>query len=393
MMKKKPALMLYCQHSVGVGHLVRSFALAEALAADWRVLFLNGGRLPAGIASPEGVEIIQLQPLGADEEGNLISHDESFDVERALRMRRDQMLDCFETFDPRVVVIELFPFGRKKFSDEIVPLLQRASDRGDDGPLVLCSLRDVLVSRKDQERHDDRAAELVNRYFDGVLVHADPAFVGLEESFRPRTPLTVPVYYTGFVARERSKQAHVQRERRVLVSSGGGLTGRALFTSALEAQRILWQEHSLPMTLIGGPFIAEEDWRALQVAGRSMPGLTLIRTVPDVGTFMERVSASASRCGYNTTMDILYSGVPSLVVPFGDGYEDEQAKRAARLEELGLVQVIDPARLDGGTLANGIRALETFRPDAARIQFGGAASTASWIGRQAALRHTRLMFA
>jgi predicted glycosyltransferase len=393
MMKKKPALMLYCQHSVGVGHLVRSFALAEALAADWRVLFLNGGRLPAGIASPEGVEIIQLQPLGADEEGNLISHDESFNVERALCARRDQMLDCLEIFDPRVVVIELFPFGRKKFSDEIVPLLERASGRGDEGPLVLCSLRDVLVSRKDQERHDERAAELVNRYFDGVLVHADPSFVRLEESFRPRTPLAVPVYYTGFVARERSRHAPAQRERRVLVSSGGGLTGRALFTSALEAHRILWQEHSLPMTLIGGPFIAEADWRALQAAGRSMPGLTLIRTVPDVGTVMEGVSASASRCGYNTTMDILYSGVPSLVVPFGDGYEDEQAKRAARLEELGIVQVIDPVRLDGATLANGIRALETFRPDSARIQLGGAARTASWIGRQAALRHTRLTFA
>jgi len=73
----KPSLLFYCQHSVGVGHLVRSFSLATTLTADWRVLFLNGGRLPAGIAVPAGVELIQLQPLGADEAGNLVSHDES----------------------------------------------------------------------------------------------------------------------------------------------------------------------------------------------------------------------------------------------------------------------------------------------------------------------------
>ena len=45
----KSTLMLYCQHSVGVGHLIRSVSLAQALAEDWHVLFLNGGRLPAGI--------------------------------------------------------------------------------------------------------------------------------------------------------------------------------------------------------------------------------------------------------------------------------------------------------------------------------------------------------
>src|SRR5258708_5590377 len=112
----KSTLMLYCQHSVGVGHLIRSVSLAQALAEDWHVLFLNGGRLPAGIALPEGVEIIQLQPLGAAADGTLISHDESVNLEVAKLMRRQQILTCFDTFNPQVIVIELFPFGRKKFS-------------------------------------------------------------------------------------------------------------------------------------------------------------------------------------------------------------------------------------------------------------------------------------
>jgi predicted glycosyltransferase len=389
----KSTLMLYCQHSVGVGHLIRSFALAKALAEHWHVLLLNGGRIPTGISVPEGVDIIHLPPLGAAADGTLISHDESHTVDEAKLQRRQQILNCFETVDPQVILVELFPFGRKKFSDEILPLLERAKQRGRDGPLVLCSVRDVLVSRKDQEFHDNRAAELLNHYFHGVLVHSDPNFVRLEETFHPRQPLKVPMHYTGFVARERSRRLAPARERRVLVSSGGGQTGPALFRAAVQAQRILWQEQGLPMTLIAGPFLSDEDWRGLQVAGRNLPGFTLLRAVPDVGAAMEQVGASVSRCGYNTTLDILFSGVPALVVPFGEGHEDEQMKRARRLERLGLLQVLDPEQLDGQTLANGIRALDTFRPDLARLELDGAANTVKWIDRQLADHRARAIFA
>ena len=48
---QRPALLFYCQHSLGIGHLTRSFALAAALVPHFRVVFLNGGRLPPGAGS------------------------------------------------------------------------------------------------------------------------------------------------------------------------------------------------------------------------------------------------------------------------------------------------------------------------------------------------------
>ena len=50
----RPVLLFYCQHSLGIGHLTRSFALAEALTRHFRVVFLNGGRLPPGVPVPDG---------------------------------------------------------------------------------------------------------------------------------------------------------------------------------------------------------------------------------------------------------------------------------------------------------------------------------------------------
>src|SRR5207244_1686859 len=41
--QRRPALLLYCQHSVGLGHLTRSLALAGALATRFEVTVLSGG--------------------------------------------------------------------------------------------------------------------------------------------------------------------------------------------------------------------------------------------------------------------------------------------------------------------------------------------------------------
>lgn len=51
---EKPTLLFYCQHSLGMGHLVRSFRLAEALRQEFRTVFVNGGLLPDAPAPANG---------------------------------------------------------------------------------------------------------------------------------------------------------------------------------------------------------------------------------------------------------------------------------------------------------------------------------------------------
>src|SRR6476661_10275269 len=125
-MNERPAILFYCQHSLGMGHLVRSLALADSLAKRFRVVLLNGGRMPKGIAVPAGIEVVNLPPLGTNEAGQLVSHDKRISVERALERRRTMIGETFEKLRPAVVLVELFPFGRKKFAGELLPLLQAA---------------------------------------------------------------------------------------------------------------------------------------------------------------------------------------------------------------------------------------------------------------------------
>lgn len=380
----RPRLLFYCQHSLGLGHLARSLTIAEALAVTFDVTVLNGGRLPAGTRLPAGVRIVNLPPLGHDADYQLVSLDPAWSVPAAQTERRRTVLRLLETTAPDVLLVELFPFGRKKFAFELLPLLQAARTPSRHRPVVLCSLRDILVrGRRDQAGHDDRASRLANTYFDGVLVHSDPRFARLDETFTPLTPLRVPVRYTGFVAPPPVATRDEERLPRLLVSAGGGMVGEPLVREAVGLHAALAAE-GLTTTVVGGPFLPEPPWRRLVRAAADSPHLQAVRRVGDLCVEMSRSTLSLSQAGYNTTMDVLRAGTPSVVVPYSDGREDEQSARARRLADLGAVRVVPPDELGTGRVLAELLDLAGSRPARVDLDLAGATRTArlvaEWVG-------------
>jgi predicted glycosyltransferase len=352
----KPSLLFYCQHSVGLGHLMRSYALCDRLAERFRVVLLCGGELPEGIAPPEGVELIPLPPLRVNPGEGFGSGDPRYTPERAWEVRLERILKTLHDVRPKVVLVELFPFGRAKFARELVPLLEAARTQG---AFTACSLRDILVSgRDDQRAYDDRARALADAHLDAVLVHCDPRFARLEETFRPTTPLSVGVHYTGFVAGRATEPR--RRGEHIVVSAGGGRVGAPLMLSAMAAS------DGRPMKVIAGPLMPEENWRGLQRL--RPPNVELVRSVPDLAAELQVAAASVSQCGYNTALDVIRTRVPALVVPYVTAEENEQTRRAQRLADLGVLQVADHIN---GHLP---RLLE-FEPAPAALDLDGAART------------------
>jgi predicted glycosyltransferase len=373
----RPGLLFYCQHSLGLGHAVRSFALAAALAERFEVVLASGGEPVDGLRPPEEVELVELPALRAASDWSLVAHEPD-----ARPRRRELLLEALEATRPAAIVVELFPFGRRRFADELVPLFE-AAGRLEPRPLIVTSVRDILVGKgDDQEAHDTITCVLANRYLDGILVHSDPAFARLEESFRPRIPLRVPVRHTGFVVPEREDALPAARPRRVVVSAGGGLVGAPLLRTALAAAPLLPPD--LRLEVVAGPFLPEEDWNGLRRAAEELPGLELHRFAPDLGARIRGAAASVSQCGYNTALDVLRAGVPALVVPFADGREDEQARRAERLEREGALRVLPAERLEPAALAREIVALLDFEPRRIDLDLTGAETSAALLASQLA---------
>jgi predicted glycosyltransferase len=203
-MKKRA--MFYCQSVLGMGHLIRSAEIARGLADNgFEVSFLYGGETAGGLELPASIAVVNLPPIKSDAEfREICAADGSRDLEEIKEARRRRILAEFARFRPQVLIIELFPFGRRKFAFELIPLLERIS-AGGRATKVVCSLRDILVSRRDQTEFEDQVCNLMNRYFDLLLVHADPRFQRLEESFPSARRIECPIRYTGFVVQRGDK--------------------------------------------------------------------------------------------------------------------------------------------------------------------------------------------
>ncbi|MBT9315523.1 glycosyltransferase family protein [Leptothoe spongobia] len=340
-------LLFYCQHILGIGHLIRSMAIARGLAQDFKVYFVNGGEVIQDFPIPAGIEVINLPAIKTDSNFRELQVPEGFaDVDAALVYRRELLLEVCDRIRPTVVMVELFPFGRRRFSPELIPLLERAKDYG---AKTICSLRDIVVTKQDQDRHEAKVCKLMNRYFDQLLIHGDPKFLPLDNSFSRVQDLNCEVHYTGYVVPDADRKFAPRTEAdppMILVSVGGGRFGHELLNCVAEASQFLEDKIQHHIQMFTGPFAPEAVFNQLQAIATQCSNLTVQRYTPDLLSYMAKADLSISMAGYNTTLNVLQTGVRAMQLPFTGNDDQEQRLRSTRLERLGMVKVIDPTDLD-----------------------------------------------
>jgi predicted glycosyltransferase len=348
-MAEQVRLALYVQHLLGIGHLRRAAALARAYVdAGIDVLVLSGG-VPVADVDFGAARVVQLPPcLAADSQFSALLDAEGQVIDSAWKdRRRDLVLKETAAFRPDALVIEMYPFGRRQFRFELLPLLYWAQNAN---LLVASSVRDILVDKGRDDRVME-AADLVRRYFDLVLVHGDPRLVPFERTF-PRAPAIADrLHYTGYVVEKPKTVGAVDRSGgEVLVSAGGGAVGAPLFTAALAARRLSSLKERR-WRFVAGRNLPEADFAVLQQAAAIDPGIVVDRFRADFTELLANCHVSLSQGGYNTVMELLALHTPAVIVPFAEGQESEQALRAQLLAERNALDVLDADNLDPAALA------------------------------------------
>jgi predicted glycosyltransferase len=348
---------MYCQHVLGMGHLVRSLEIVRALK-DWDVTFLNGGDLCPGMEFPPGIEVVNLPPIKSESDFKTIqASEQGHDLETVKRIRASRIQAEFARIQPDVFLIEMFPFGRKHFAFELVPVLEQI--RLKKMPTaVVCSLRDILVNNKrNQAQHNERAITLMNRYFDLLLVHADPQFQTLDETFPQVHELQCDVRYTGFVSQAAPQSLEAMSDRQasdqpmILVSVGGGRVGYELVECSLQASAQLGASFPHRMMILTGPYMPEEQFQQLQQSAEGQEQVVIQRYSSDFLSYLQQASLSVSMAGYNTCMNLIATGTKALVYPFTGGGNTEQTIRAEKLAQLGVIGIVSPSQLRPDDLA------------------------------------------
>jgi predicted glycosyltransferase len=380
-------IIQYCQHVLGIGHYFRSLEIARALHRHKLVLVTGGP--PVEVNLPSHVTEYRLPGLQMDGAFTVVSPtDTNRTLDEVKEERKTLLCSLFEKTAPDLLLIELYPFGRKSFGFEILPVLE-AIHRGDfSSTKVVCSLRDILVEKKSQKTYEQRVLDVLNTYFDGLLVHADETLVSLGETFESTERIKIPVVYTGFVtARPNADRGRKVRTRLglkgdealVVASAGGGRVGEDLLRAVVEAYARLTGERRLRLCVFTGPFMAEADFSALADRIASLPGAQLERFTAEFLSYLAAADLSVSMAGYNTCMNILAAGVPSLVFPFAQNRE--QRMRAEKLAALGGLSLLKEEDLEPSRLATRMAEVlnSGIKPIRVPVNLDGARETARWL--------------
>jgi predicted glycosyltransferase len=374
-------VLFWVQHLLGTGHLRRALTLARAMAEAGLRVVVAGGGMPAPWLGANRVELIQLPPVRASDltfASLLDEHDRPVD-HRLLAMRRERLLALFRELRPQVVITEMFPFGRRAFRSELIPLLEAAA-AARPRPWRLCSVRDVLVRKPDPEGYA-WMLEQARAHYDRVLVHTDPRLIPFELTFPHARELGARLVETGYVV-EPPAPPSAEGRGEVLVSAGGGRVGAALLEAAITARdRSRLRER--PWRLIAGGNLAGATYEGVRIA---LPeGCILERQREDFPALLANSLLSISQAGYNTVLEGLRFQKPMVLVPFETATETEQRTRAERLVQLGLAEVVwesglTPQRL-AGAVDRAFRRLPGAWPD---VALDGGLRTARLVARWAA---------
>jgi len=192
--------LLYVQHLLGSGHLKRTALIAEELSALGIDVHLVSGGMPVGVVETGAFSLHQLEPVrAADATFSALVDTNSDPVGESLFARRKTALvDIARNVRPNVVMIESWPFGRRILGQELLALCEVLHEQ-QPRPLMACSIRDILQRGRKPKRIVE-TTEHVLRWFDTVLVHSDPAFVTLDQSFEGGTALTLARFWCPQVA-------------------------------------------------------------------------------------------------------------------------------------------------------------------------------------------------
>ncbi|WP_179954092.1 glycosyltransferase family protein [Denitrobaculum tricleocarpae] len=353
-------VLFYVQHLLGIGHQKRAATLARAMERQGlKVTFVSGG-MPVPGLNTGSANFVQLPPLRAEDiHFRRLVNDQGLEADEAFKSaRRDQLLALYEAVRPRALLIEMFPFGRRQMRFELRPLLD-AARKAEPRPLILSSVRDILVEPPKPERIAEMI-DWIKRVFDHALVHGDPNLIPFDETFPPLTEIADQVVYTGYVVDESVDQPpHPQDGRdEILVSTGGGAVSEALVTAALAASRELPDSlarlHGLRWRILIGHSLPEMQFQAFQAQAPSH--VTVERARPDFTSLLPNCRLSISQGGYNTVMEVLRAGCPRVVVPYSGGLETEQTLRARLLAERGALTLLEEQNLTAESLLQAVGA-------------------------------------
>ena len=395
-------ILFHYTHKQTLGHTTRSVALATALCkkhAD--LLVLQGGLPQPFVRFPAKAKVLDI-PFPFDTRTSFQTHA----VPVSSTKRAQFILKTAADFKPDVFITEFFPFGRLNYMPELLPTLRYLRKKG---ARIMASIGYPLLIDLDRLQDPKFAAlhKAVFAIFDRFLIHTPEAletpyiqetilspllarsYAALMNNLQPR------IVYTGYVFPEKmitggTKIPVDPKTPTVVISRGGGAVYPKLITLGIEAQRLIAGD--LRFIIACGPATTADEMKLFQscLKPADQGRVFLADHLSNLDDHLQACQVSVSLSGYNTSVQMMRYGTPSVIVPYQKNLSkdilskastNDQIARAKLLKERFSSIILDYDTMTAQALADAIRQqMSSKRPASAPANwFNGAAVAAQFI--------------
>lgn len=354
-------ILFYCQHQLGIGHLVRSLNIIQQLLVSFEVTLIQGGTDIGLSIKHKNLKHHFLTPLQMKSYTQEFYSPKGLSVEETWLKRSEEIKEIADNFFD-IVITELFPLGRKAFKKEIIEMLDLVKVKN-PSVFIGASLRDILVDPPEPE-----SIEIINLYYQKLFIHSDKELCPLDSRF---DELREKFHYTGFITSEK-KYPNQKEKKTVLVSIGGGAVGHHFVEKCIQAARDLNEYHFTFILGVNSPKEFLEKCHQMKYEN-----IEFIDFVTDLELRMSKAEYSINMGGYNTLMNVLLTQTKSLAFPYDENFEQE--KRIDFLSEKLAIIKVDESDMLSRKLVQLFKKLDNLSTRYDTIILNGASHLAKYL--------------
>lgn len=356
-----PRLLIYSQDGRGLGHLRRTSAIAEGFLRarpDACVLTVSDSPLGTFFGLLPNQDYLKLPSVVKTGPGEWSSLSLPIPGAEMLSLRRDLLTSAAVSFRPDILLVDHMPHGAR---GELLPALEAL--RPTSTAFVL-GLRDILDAPDVVQRTwwAEGACDAVEEFYDLVLVYGDRRVFDVADEYSWGAAAARLVEYCGYVCapvvgrnarRIRTRALGADPNSALVVAmAGGGADAFPMMDTLLDAFGQLRSESPCSLIVITGPFMPAAQRRDLSARAQGLP-VQVRSSVRDTASYIAAADVVVGMAGYNTTVEILRSGTPAVLVP-RSGPSAEQRMRAGLFADHGWVRVVDPDDLGPAQLSGAV---------------------------------------
>ncbi len=364
----QPRIALYSHDTMGLGHFRRNLLLAQAFVRPplgAAVLLLSGMREAGRFALPPGADLVTLPGWRKDADGRYAPRDLPGGVGALASLRGAVISAALDQFRPDVFVVDNAPRGAE---GELAPVLKALRKRG--ATRCVLGLRDILDEPGAVRRQwwRTRCYEAAGAWFDAIWVYGDPEVCRADREYGFGPDIAPRVRHLGYLDPRGRLATTTERSpvegRYVLCAAGGGQDGAAL-TAAFAAAPM---PEGLRGVVLLGSMAPPEARAQVRAIAADNPAVTVLDESAEAMVLMAGAERVVAMGGYNTTIEALALGKPTLLVPRVRPRR-EQAIRAERFAALGLVDTLAPEAATPAAIAAWLA--QPAAPPCVALDFGG----------------------